>query len=118
MKHFPFLHANTENFLLIVGLCLHIVFWAKPNRDKSKIKDVQIISQVVEPRTSLGIPTSLRADWSLRGYCQRIAKISLDEKKAGERRWYLANNNDPDLGNDYELIPLGLKSYKLYKKIN
>ena len=117
-KSFVLGRTVLSNLLLIIGIAMNLIFWGKPSRDIDKIKDVEVLTQHIDARTSVGIPKTLRSDWSLRGYCQRMGKISLDDKTAEERDWYLSRISDPVPGIDYEFVSIELESYKLYKKIN
>lgn len=87
------------------------------DRDKETVEDVYAIIEIVPENTILSIQSEMANDWSLHGYFYRHAHISLDyEQKFNAQYIIVQKGYSGDLLSEYEIIPMELNQFDLYKK--
>lgn len=102
--------------LFITGMGLAVLNTGKIGRDKEKISDIYKIINSVEKDSVISIEPQLYSDWSLHGYFQRYAGISLDYTNYKQHRYLLVNKGHfENFMAKYKKIPIGSNLYDLYK---
>ena len=104
-------------FLLLLGIVLNLLQINKIGRDKNKIEDVYAVIQAVPEGSIITIQPDLSTDWSLHGYFQRYANISLDADTSRIHQYILMKKNNVVYDLNWVKKPLNLNNYDLYENI-
>lgn len=107
----------TAAIIFILGIGLNFYFSGKIGRDEEKILDVNTIAATLPQGSTISVPAVLYDDWSLQGYLERKAFISLDAREIFKHDYYLTTHHDLSVDSMYRKLPIGLKQYQLYQKI-
>lgn len=103
---------------IVLGILLNIYWSGKIGRDEDKLLDVNMITAALPQGTTISVPAALYDDWSLQGYLERKAFISLDARLINQHEYYLTIKEDRGVDSIYQELPIGLKKYQLYQKIS
>jgi hypothetical protein len=100
-------------FLILSVLILSGYLYKNFSRDKEKLLDIYIISEVVPKRTILNTTKEIWYDWTFLAYMSRIGYLSLDYNH--DHEYLILEKKDMTLNSfkEYEVIDLPLKKYVL-----
>lgn len=111
---------NGTTLLIFVGTFIYsIISWGEISREQDKIMDVNSISKILDSSITISATHKLCYDWSLVAYFARKNQISLECN--GNQRYYITSNDlqlNEDIKEQYELVPIALESYQLFKRKN
>ena len=86
------------------------------SRDEIKINDAYKILKIVPKGSSVSICKSMWNDWGLHGYYCRFGNVSLDASNSPHQFKIILNNCEAIDNNQFIIVPINTKRYKLYKR--
>jgi 4-amino-4-deoxy-L-arabinose transferase-like glycosyltransferase len=103
--------------ILVISIGLSIGQINKVGRDKAIIHDVKAVINIVGKDNTINICPEMYPIWNLHGYFARYGNISLESNQNNICQYYLSlgDCNKKLLENNYDLVPIETKEYKLYK---
>lgn len=108
-------------FLIVISsISLSVMQLNKIGRDQDVINDCKLVINVVGENSTINICHEMHSVWNLHGYFARYGNVSLDRNQNNMCQYYLSANdcNKEYLNDFYELVPLKLNNYQLYKLKN
>lgn len=108
-------------FLAIIlfglGVGLSVYFAGRIGRDEKLLEDINLMIEVIPTNSIVSIEPDLYENWSLHGYFQRKASISLDPNgQHGHDFYLLKKETDFPIPTIYRQVMLPLSGYQLYTK--
>jgi 4-amino-4-deoxy-L-arabinose transferase-like glycosyltransferase len=102
-------------FMISIGLSIGQI--NRVGRDKAMIYDSKAVITIVGRDNTINICPNMYSIWSLHGYFSRYGNVSLESNQNIICQYYLTLDdcNNEVLENNYDLLPIGTKNYKLYK---
>ena len=105
-------------FLLSGIIVVTALQFNRIDRDKAMVEDVYSIIEIVPENAILSIQPEISKDWSLHGYFNRYAYISIDFEQHFDTEYLIVSKGyHSELLNGYEKNPLVLNRYELYEKV-
>lgn len=103
--------------LIVISLGLSIGQINRVGRDTIMVYDSKAIIDVVGKNNTINICPNMYSIWSLHGYFSRYGNVSLDKNQKNICEYYLSVDdcNRAYLDENYDLVPIETKKYKLYK---
>ncbi len=110
IKRFAFL-------LMILTFIISVIQFGGYSRDDKELSDIQTIAKIVSEGSIIGTTSTLCNNWNLVAYMSREGNISIDCSKNHEYLIMKKNDKNPAKKENFQAVILGLKKYKLFKKI-
>ena len=107
--------------VLIIGISLSINSKNNIRKEDDKLKELYLIMHKLPNNSTINICPPMYQDWALHGYFIRYKNISLDVNYNNRLEYFLIQNSccsDTIVSNNYILIDLPIKQYKLYQYKN
>ena len=103
--------------IVLASTILSISQVNKVGRDKDMIFASKAIIEVVGKNTTINICSEIASHWSLHGYLSRYGNVSLDKNQNHICQYYLSlgDCNKNRIKKEYNLLPIKMKRYKLYR---
>lgn len=92
-------------------------WWGQPRRDWREIETARLVSQFVEPETSIDVTLEVSREWALLGYLDRNHRIRLERANA-DREFRLDLQGAGPLPAGYAAVDVELPRYRLLRKID
>ena len=103
--------------IIIISIGLSFGQISRIGRDKEMVYDSKMVIDVVGTNNIINICPNMFSNWSLHAYFSRYGNVSLDKNQKNIFKYYLSSGNCSKgyLNKNYDLIPIKMKKYKLYK---
>ena len=103
--------------VFILSIVVSVVLSNKIDRDEVMISDVRKVIEVVDENSVIGLQKELFEVWTLHGYFQRYAKISLDVNNKFDDVYFLVSKGyESSQLTNYNKLSMNLEMFDLYMK--
>lgn len=104
--------------LLVISVLIIGVRVGTLGRDIEVIEDCKIITQEIGEGKTINICSDMFDDWSMHAYFMRYGNISLEQREEIKCQYLLMSNScNVQPSNNWRLVPVDTKKYKLYERV-